>query len=214
LQRVKIAVLASGGGTNFQAIIDACAAGKIPGEIVLLIHNRKNAYAAQRAADAGIPTAYINKKKAGSDEAFSAQLVEALKNSGAELVVLAGWLEILGVPVVEAYPNRIINIHPALIPSFCGKGFYGHFVHEAALAYGVKLSGCTVHFVSPIADEGPIILQEAVPVMPGDTAETLAARILPHEHKNLVKAVRLFCQGKITVEGRTVKIDDYEEEVL
>ncbi|MDD3243745.1 MAG: phosphoribosylglycinamide formyltransferase [Eubacteriales bacterium] len=208
MQPVKIAVMASGGGTNFQAIIDACASGEICGQIVGLIYNRKAAYACQRAQDAGIPATYINKKRAGSVEAFSSEILAALKECGAELVVLAGWLEILGDAVVEAYPNRIINIHPALIPSFCGKGFYGHYVHEAVLAYGAKLSGCTVHFVSAVADGGPIILQEAVPVLPNDDADSLAARILPHEHENLVKAVRLYCQGKLRVDGRVVHIEE------
>lgn len=212
MRPVKIAVLASGGGTNFQAVIDACREGKINGEIVSLIYNRKNAFSAERARQAGISAHYVNKLRCGGAEAFEQTLLTQLQNCGAELIVLAGWLEILGEKLIRAYPNQIINIHPSLIPSFCGIGFYGHRVHEAALAYGVKISGCTVHFVSPAADEGPIILQHAVDVLPSDTPDTLSARILPYEHQTLTEAVMLFCQGRLRVEGRMVTVVDQNKE--
>ncbi|MDD4797070.1 MAG: phosphoribosylglycinamide formyltransferase [Eubacteriales bacterium] len=212
MRRVRIAVLCSGGGSNFQAVLDGCQDGRINGEIVALIYNRKNAYAARRAREAGIGAHYINKLRCGSAAAFTQALLSQLKACRAELIVLAGWLEILGEELIRAYPNQMINIHPALIPSFCGKGFYGRYVHEAALAYGVKISGCTVHFVSPVADDGPIILQRAVEVLPGDTPDTLAARILPYEHQALAEAVMLFCQGRLRVEGRMVSVMEQEKE--
>jgi phosphoribosylglycinamide formyltransferase 1 len=202
----NIAVLASGGGTNFQAVIDAVTANCIQGNIVGLIYNRKAAYAAERARLAGIPSYYINRKTSPSDEAFLARVHEQLLACGADIVVLAGWLEILSPETVNHYNNKIINTHPALIPSFCGKGMYGHHVHEAVLEYGAKVSGCTIHFVEEGVDTGPIIFQQAVEVLQGDTIETLAARILPHEHRLLVEAVKLLCEDRIVVEGRHVRI--------
>ena len=185
----RIAVLASGGGTNFQAIIDAVADGRIAGEIVCLIYNRKAAFAAQRAQAAGIPAVYINRIASGSPEAFQQRIDEELQRCGAQLVVLAGWLEILGADTVRRFHGKMINTHPALLPAFGGRGMYGHHVHEAVLAAGCKVSGCTVHFVEEGVDTGPIIAQHAVEVLPGDTADTLAARILPHEHTLLAAAV-------------------------
>lgn len=213
---LKIAVLCSGSGSNFQAVLDHCLAGDIPGEVVGLAYNRKQAYAAERARNAGIPAAYINKKMCGGADAFEAALLRQLDEWQPDLVVLAGWLEILGKAVTARYAGRIINIHPSLIPSFCGKGFYGHFVHEAVIAYGAKISGCTVHFVTEGADEGPIIMQTAVPVLACDTPDTLAARILPHEHVALPRAVKWFCQGRLRVIGRTVHIleDNLQEDKL
>jgi len=200
----NIAVLASGSGTNFQAIIDAAAAGRINGHIVRLIYNRKDAFAVERARLAGIPAVYINRKTSPSDEAFYRHIHEELLGSGADIVVLAGWLEMLGADTVRRFRNRIVNTHPALIPAFCGKGMYGHHVHEAVLACGAKVSGCTIHLVDEEYDSGPIVFQQAVDVLPDDTAETLAARILPHEHRLLVEAVRLLCEDRLAVEGRKV----------
>ena len=202
----NIAVLASGGGTNFQAIIDAVAGGLIDGRIVCLIYNRKAAYAAERARTAGIPAVYINRKTSPSDDVFKQRIHDTLLDYGADVIVLAGWLEILGAETVCRFRNRIVNTHPALIPAFCGKGMYGHHVHDAVLAYGAKVSGCTIHLVEEGVDTGPIILQQAVEVLSCDTAETLAARILPHEHRLLAEAVKMLCEDRIVVEGRRVRV--------
>ena len=204
----RIAVLVSGGGTNLQALIDAQHAGQIVnGEIVAVISSDPTAYALQRAANAGIPGHVVARKDYASNQAMTVALVEQLKALDIDLVVLAGFMTILTEEMVQAYPNAIINIHPALIPSFCGPGCYGLHVHEKALAYGVKLSGATVHFVSEECDGGPIILQMAVDVLPDDTPEVLQRRIMEEcEWKLLPQAVSLFCQDRLKVEGRTVRI--------
>ena len=204
----KIAVLVSGGGTNLQALIDAQHAGQIiNGEIVAVISSDPTAYALQRAANADIPGYVVSRKDYGSNREMTLALVEKLHEVQADLVVLAGFMTILTEEMVQAYPNAIINIHPALIPSFCGPGCYGLHVHEKALAYGVKLSGATVHFVSEECDGGPIILQKAVDVLPDDTPEVLQRRIMEQcEWKIMPQAVSLFCQDKLQVEGRMVRI--------
>jgi len=204
----KIAVLVSGGGTNLQALIDAQHAGQIVnGEIVAVISSDPTAYALQRAANAGIPGYVVARKDYPSNQAMTVALVEKLQALEVDLVVLAGFMTILTEEMVKAYPNAIINIHPALIPSFCGPGCYGLHVHEKALAYGVKLSGATVHFVSEECDGGPIILQKAVDVLPDDTPEVLQRRIMEQcEWKIMPQAVSLFCQDKLQVEGRVVSI--------
>ena len=204
----RIAVLVSGGGTNLQALIDAQHAGQIVnGEIVAVISSDPTAYALQRAANAGIPGHVVARKDYASNQAMTVALVEQLKALDIDLVVLAGFMTILTEEMVQAYPNAIINIHPALIPSFCGPGCYGLHVHEKALAYGVKLSGATVHFVSEECDGGPIILQKAVDVLPDDTPEVLQRRIMEQcEWKIMPQAVSLFCQDRLKVEGRTVRI--------
>jgi phosphoribosylglycinamide formyltransferase-1 len=204
----RIAVLVSGGGTNLQALIDAQHAGQIVnGEIVAVISSDPTAYALQRAANAGIPGYVVARKDYSSNQAMTLALVEQLKALNIDLVVLAGFMTILTEEMVQAYPNAIINIHPALIPSFCGPGCYGLHVHEKALAYGVKLSGATVHFVSEECDGGPIILQKAVDVLPDDTPEVLQRRIMEQcEWKIMPQAVSLFCQDKLQVEGRVVRI--------
>jgi len=202
----RIAVLCSGGGTNLQALIDAVEAGRIDGEIVLVLSNASKAYALERAGKHGIPARFVSKKQAGSDEAFNDVILQNLREVGAELVVLAGYLPIVGARVVRAYEHRIINIHPALIPAFCGPGMYGHHVHEAVLAYGVKISGATTHFVDEQVDHGGIILQRSVPVLEGDTPDTLAARVLTVEHEILPESVRLYCAGKLGVDGRHVHV--------
>ncbi len=202
----RIAVLCSGGGTNLQALIDAVEAGRIDGQIVLVLSNASKAYALERARKHGIPAQFVSKKQAGSDEAFNDVILEKLREAGAELVVLAGYLPIVGAQVVRAYEHRIINIHPALIPAFCGPGMYGHHVHEAVLAYGAKISGATTHFVDEQVDHGGIILQKSVPVQEGDTPDTLAARVLTVEHEILPESVRLYCAGKLGVDGRHVHV--------
>ncbi len=176
---VKIAVLVSCGGTNLQALIDAQNSGIIKsGKIELVIANNAGAYALERAAKAGIKTATVLKKELGSAEAFEQKIKDLLTESGIEIIVLAGFMAILSENFTRDYPKRIINVHPALIPSFCGKGFYGLHVHEAALAYGVKVTGATVHFVNEIPDGGEIIMQKAVKILPGDTPETLQKRVM------------------------------------
>ena len=205
----KIAVLVSGGGTNLQALIDAQQRSELGGgEITAVISSKEGAYALERARKAGIPGYVLPRKSFDSNRAMTLALVEKLKALDIDLVVLAGCMVIFTEELVRAYPNAIMNVHPALIPSFCGQGFYGLHVHEAALAYGVKLSGATVHFVSAECDSGPIIAQKAVPVLPGDTPETLQKRIMEQaEWKLLPEAVRLFCEGRLRVEGRTVIIE-------
>ena len=199
-------MLCSGGGTNLQALIDAVEAGTIDGQIVLVLANASKAYALERARQHGIPAEFVSKKQAGSDEAFNDVILEKLRAADAELVVLAGYLPIVGRQILRAYEHRIINIHPALIPAFCGPGMYGHHVHEAVLAYGAKISGATTHFVDEQVDHGGVILQKSVPVLEGDTTETLAARVLTVEHEILPESVRLFCAGKLGVDGRHVHV--------
>ena len=204
----KIAVLVSGGGTNLQALIDAQARGELGGgEISLVLASKPGVYALERAAKAGIPGMVLARKEFADADSYTEALVATLQEQGIELVVLAGFMIIIGEGMYKAFPNRIINVHPALIPSFCGQGFYGLHVHEAALAKGVKVSGATVHFVTPECDAGPIILQRAVEVMEDDTPETLQKRIMQDaEWKILPEAVKLFCQGRLKVENNKVYI--------
>ena len=206
----KIAVLVSGGGTNLQSLID-CQKDGMFGEsrISLVIASKPGVYALERAANAGIESAVLCRKDYSDIAAYSAALVKALKDAEIDLVVLAGFLTIIDEQVYEAYPNAIINIHPALIPSFCGKGFYGLHVHEAALQKGVKVSGATVHFVTPECDAGPIILQKAVEVKSSDTPETLQKRIMEEAEWNILpEAVKLFCEDKLTVKNNIVYIGE------
>ncbi|MBR7112026.1 MAG: phosphoribosylglycinamide formyltransferase [Clostridia bacterium] len=179
MSKARIAVLVSGGGTNLQALIDAQQSGLIKnGEIVLVVSNNKGAFALTRAEKAGIATAVISKKELGSQDAFEDKLLETLKENGIDLIVLAGFMVILSKRFTDAYPERILNVHPSLIPAFCGEGFYGLHVHEAALAYGVKVTGATVHFVNEIPDGGRIIMQKAVEIKEGDTPEVLQRRVM------------------------------------
>ena len=178
-KKAKIAVLVSGGGTNLQALIDAEAKSVIKsGEIALVISNSPDAYALERAQKAGIETAVVLKKELGSAEAFEQRIKDLLSEHGIDLIILAGFMSILSENFTKAYPRRIINVHPSLIPSFCGKGFYGLHVHEAALAYGVKVTGATVHFVNEVPDGGEIIMQKAVAIRENDTPETLQKRVM------------------------------------
>ena len=202
----KIAVLVSGGGTNLQALIDAEAKGELGnGKITLVIASKPGVYALERAKNANIKGKVLARRDYDSIADYSKALADEMTSQGIDLVVLAGFLTIIDEQVYEAFPNRIINVHPALIPSFCGKGFYGLHVHEAALEKGVKISGATVHIVTPECDAGPIILQKAVEVRQDDTPETLQKRIMEQaEWKILPKAVKLFCEGRITVENNKV----------
>ncbi len=206
----NIAVLVSGGGTNLQSLIDCQKDGYFGrSKISLVIASKAGVYALQRAENAGIDSMVLSKKDYDSIAAYSKALTDTLKSHNIDLVVLAGFLTIIDEQVYNAYPNAIINIHPALIPSFCGKGFYGLHVHEAALKKGVKLSGATVHFVTPECDAGPIILQKAVEVKEDDTPETLQKRIMEQaEWKILPKAVKLFCEDKLTVKDNKVYIGE------
>ena len=206
----RIAVLVSGGGTNLQALIDAQSRGELGGgEIVAVISSKAGAYALERAKNAGIEGYVLPRKEFDSNRAMTLALVEMLKDLRIDLVVLAGCMIIFTQELVDAYPNAIMNVHPALIPSFCGAGFYGLHVHEKALEYGVKLSGATVHFVSAECDGGPIIAQKAVEVLENDTPETLQRRIMEEaEWKLLPEAVSLFCQDRLSVNGRNVIIKE------
>ncbi len=199
LTKTKIAVFVSGGGTNLQAILDASAAGKLPdGEIALVLASRPDAYALERAKNAGVPTAVVSKKECAGQAEFEEKILAELRAHGIQMIVLAGFMSILSENFTSRFPKRILNVHPSLIPSFCGKGFYGLRVHEAALAYGVKVSGATVHFVNEIPDGGEIIAQKAVDILPGDTPEVLQKRImeqaewilLPAAAQTVAKAIR------------------------
>ena len=210
MRKIKIAVLVSGGGTNLQALIDAEKRGELGrGEISFVLASKPGVYALERAKENGIESTVLSRKDYADIAAYSKALVDVLSEKEIDLVVLAGFLTIIDEQVYERFPNKILNVHPALIPSFCGKGFYGLYVHEAALAKGVKVSGATVHIVTPECDAGPIVLQKAVEVKEGDTPEILQRRIMEEaEWKILPEAVRLFCDGKIVVEDDKVHIKD------
>lgn len=195
--KTRIAVLVSGGGTNLQALLDAQQSGALTaGEIVLVIASNDKAYALTRAANAGVPAVVCSRKVLGSQEAFEAAISQALAEHGAELIIMAGFMSILTERFTSRWPRRILNIHPSLIPSFCGKGFYGLRVHEAALAYGVKVTGATVHFVNEVPDGGEILLQKAVDVLPGDTPEILQRRVMEQaEWKLLPQAAQMVSES-------------------
>ena len=208
----RIAVLVSGGGTNLQSLIGPRDRGALGGgELAAVISSKADAYALERAKNAGIPGYVVARKDYDSNRAMTQALVAKLKELGIDLVVLAGFMHILTEEMVQAYPNAILNVHPALIPSFCGAGYYGLHVHEKALAYGVKVTGATVHFVNEEPDGGPIVLQKAVDILPGDTPEVLQRRVMEQaEWHILPQAVALFCQGRLSVEGRIVTIKEGE----
>lgn len=194
---LNIAVCVSGGGTDLQSIIDACEAGKINGQICLVISNRKKAYGLERARLHGIQAEWIKDED---------EILKRFEEEKIDVVVLAGYLAIVGDKLLAQYKNRIINIHPSLIPSFCGPGFYGMHVHEAVFKRGVKVSGATVHFVTGEVDGGPIILQRAVDISDLETPEDIQARVLEIEHEILPEAVALYCEGRVSVENERVKI--------
>jgi len=204
---LRVAVLASGRGSNLQAIIDAIEGGQVQAQIVAVISNKKDAVALQRARAHGLPDLFVDPKpfagRPDSREAYDGALLEILQQRNVELVLLAGYMKIVTAVLVNAFASRMMNIHPSLLPSFPGLE-----VQKKAIDWGCKLSGCTVHFVTEGVDEGPIILQGAVPVLDGDTPETLAARILEQEHKIYPRAVQLFAEGRLKVDGRRVLIDD------
>ena len=208
MSKKRIAVLVSGGGTNLQALIDAQKSGMFgDSEISLVVASKDGVYSLERAKNNNIPSLVLARKSYDSISSYSRALADALTEEKIDLVVLAGFLTIIDEQVYEAFPNRIINVHPALIPSFCGKGYYGLHVHEAALAKGVKVSGATVHIVTPECDAGPIILQKSVEVKEEDTPETLQKRIMEEaEWKILPEAVKLFCEDRLTVKDNKVYI--------
>jgi len=196
--KARIAVLVSGGGTNLQALIDAEKTGILQsGRLCLVVSNKAGAYALERAEQAGIPAVTLLRKDCGGQEGFEAALTQLLEEQGIDLIILAGFMSILSAHFTRHFENRIINIHPSLIPSFCGKGFYGLRVHEAALAYGVKVTGATVHFVNEIPDGGRIILQQAVPVLPGDSPETLQRRVMEQAEWKLLPRAAELVSGEI-----------------
>lgn len=204
---LNIAVLVSGGGTNLQALLDAEKAGKIPGgAVALVVSSNPKAYALERARRAGVATAVLRRREFVSQREYDDALLSRLKESGIGLVILAGFMTIVSSRVVGEFPNRIMNIHPSLIPSFCGEGYYGLHVHEEALKRGVRVTGATVHFVNEICDGGPIILQKAVEVLQDDTPEVLQRRVMEQaEWKLLPQAAALFCAGRLRVEnGRVI----------
>lgn len=200
LKRLRVAVLVSGSGTNLQSILDHCQAGTIDAEVVLVFSNKRGAPALERAKRAGVPTEVLESSGMGRD-AYDAKAAAVIDGYGPELLVFAGYMRIVTAPFVEHYRDRVVNIHPALLPSFPG-------VHaqKQALDYGVRVTGCTTHFVSAEVDQGPVILQEAVAVEPGDTEETLTRRILEREHELLPRTIQLFAEGRLKVEGRRVRI--------
>ena len=204
-KKVRVGVLASGRGSNLQAIIDAIEAGHLDARIVLVLSNKKEAVALERARKHGLNDVFLDPKpfagQADSREAYDRAVLDVLRKHDVELVLLAGYMKIVTSVLVKAYENRMMNIHPSLLPSFPGLD-----VQKKALEHGAKLSGCTVHFVTEGVDEGPIIIQAAVPILEGDTPETLAARILVEEHKIYPKAVQLYAEGRLKVDGRVVRI--------
>jgi phosphoribosylglycinamide formyltransferase-1 len=205
---LKLGVLVSGSGTNLQAIIDSIENEKLPATVEAVISSRADAYAITRAKNHGIPAYCVLKKEYPNPKTYEAEMLRILESHGVELVVLAGFLTVLSSHFINKYRNRIINIHPALLPSFCGKGFYGIKVHEAVIDSGVRVSGATVHFVDEGTDTGPIILQEVVPVLQHDTSQTLADRVLQVEHQLLPEAIRLFADGRLLINGGKVIIKE------
>jgi phosphoribosylglycinamide formyltransferase-1 len=202
---IRIAVLLSGGGTTLQNIIDRAERGELDVEIACVISSRADAYGLERAKKHHLPSFVVNRKEFSSDvDAFNREIWKIIRTHEVQLVVLAGFMSLLHVP--EDYRHRIMNVHPALIPAFCGKGLYGHHVHEAVIAYGAKVSGATIHFVDEQYDHGPIILQEAVPVLDDDTPETLAERVMAKERELYPRAIQLFAEGRLRVEGRRVRV--------
>jgi phosphoribosylglycinamide formyltransferase-1 len=213
LPKVRLGVLVSGGGTNLQAIIDSIQSGYLPASIEVVLSNREDSYALQRAASNGIPNCAVLPKDFKTVQEYDEELISILKKFSVNLVILAGFVRVLSPVFVRAYPNRIMNIHPSLIPSFCGKGYYGLRVHKEVIRYGVKITGATVHFVDEGTDTGPIILQRAVSVEDHDTPETLAARVLKEEHRIYPEAIKLFAEGRLVIKGRRVHIIKAKEEL-
>ena len=201
---LRLAVLVSGGGTTLQNLLDRCADGRLAARVVLVVGSKADAFALERARTAALPAFAVERKAAGSLDEFSGRIFEHCRRERADLVCLAGFLQLVQVP--DDFLGRVMNIHPALIPAFCGKGYYGHRVHEAVLAYGAKVSGCTVHFADNEYDHGPIVLQRPVPVLDDDTPQSLAQRVFVAECEAYPEAIRLFAEQRLHVEGRRVRI--------
>jgi phosphoribosylglycinamide formyltransferase 1 len=199
---IRLAVLLSGSGTTMQNLLDRIADDRLSAAVELVVSSKADAFGLQRAQRAGIPSIVVGREKAGTLEAFSERIFAACRAARVDLVCLGGFLQLIRVP--DDFLGRVMNIHPALIPAFCGKGYYGHRVHEAVLAYGAKVSGCTVHFADNEYDHGPIILQRAVPVLDDDTPQALAARVFEQECEAYPQAIRLFAEGRLRIEGRRV----------
>jgi formyltetrahydrofolate-dependent phosphoribosylglycinamide formyltransferase len=204
MNNLRLAVLISAGGTTLQNLLDRIADGRLAARIAVVISSRADAFGLERAQRAGVPTFVVERKSCTSVDEFSTRIFEHVRQAGAELVCMAGFLQLVQIP--DAFKGRVMNIHPALIPAFCGKGFYGHHVHEAVLAYGAKVSGCTVHFADNEYDHGPIILQRPVAVLDDDTPDTLAQRIFEQECIAYPEAIRLFAEQRLRIEGRKVRI--------
>jgi formyltetrahydrofolate-dependent phosphoribosylglycinamide formyltransferase len=201
---IRLAVLVSGGGTTLQNLLDRSAEGRLPARVLLVVSSDPHAGALERARRAGVAGAVVERRQAGSREEFSRRIFDLCRQAGADLVCLAGFLQLLLIP--DDFQHRVLNIHPALIPAFCGKGYYGRHVHEAVLAYGAKVSGCTVHFADNQYDHGAILLQKVVRVLEDDTPETLAARVFAQECEAYPEAIQLIADGRIRVDGRRVRI--------
>jgi formyltetrahydrofolate-dependent phosphoribosylglycinamide formyltransferase len=201
---LPVAVLLSGAGRTLQNLLDRSGQDLLNVHIVLVVANQADALGLRRAEKADIPTAVVSRKESGSLEEFSRRIFERCRQAQAQLVCMAGFLQLIQVP--DDFLGRVMNIHPALIPAFCGKGFYGHRVHEAVLEYGVKVSGCTVHFADNVYDHGPIILQRTAPVLADDTPDSLAKRVFEQECEAYPEAIRLFAEGRLRIEGRRVRI--------
>ncbi len=206
MKRLQLGVLASGRGSNFESILRAIEDGRLLADTRVLISNRKAAGALDVATRHGVAAVALSRKAFDSDEAFDREILRVFRHHGVDFVVLAGYLRLLTPVLVREFPNRILNIHPALLPAFGGKGMYGHHVHEAVLAHGCKVSGVTVHLVNEQYDAGPIVLQRCLPVKEGDTPDTLAARVLVEEHRAFPEALQLFAEERIVVKGRQVHV--------
>jgi formyltetrahydrofolate-dependent phosphoribosylglycinamide formyltransferase len=201
---IRLAIFLSSNGTTLQNLLDRVADGRLKAQIALVASNNADAFGLVRADNAGVPTAVVDRKAFATREEFSQKLFDLCREHRADLVCLAGFLQLIQIP--DDYQGRVMNIHPALIPAFCGKGFYGHHVHEAVLASGAKISGCTVHFCDNQYDHGPIILQRPIPVLDDDTADSLGARVFEQECEAYPEAIRLFAEGRLRIEGRRVRI--------
>ncbi len=201
---LSLAILISGSGTTLQNFLDRIADGRLRARVVQVVSSRADAFGLERARRAGVPAAVVERSACPSREEFGRRIFDLCREARVDLVCLAGFLQLLPVP--DDFAGRVMNIHPALIPAFCGKGYYGHRVHEAALEAGVKVSGCTVHFADNVYDHGPIILQRVVPVLEDDTADTLAARVFEQECEAYPEAIRLFAEGRLRIEGRRVRV--------
>lgn len=208
MKTIRVGILASGNGSNFQAIVDRSERGTLPAKVAVLVSDKSNAFVLQRAKNHSIPAYVIRPKDFSDQEEYEQKMIEILNQHGVELVVLAGFMRILSSKFIQAFKDRIMNVHPSLIPAFCGKGFYGMTVHQAVFEYGVKITGATVHFVNEEIDAGPIIIQKPVFVCDEDTPETIAEKVHQVEHEILPEAIRLFALGKLQISGRRVIVKE------